>query len=93
MKRNPVNLNRFPGYYRQDFLQKQREKLNLKIEQVSEGSGVKLDSTRRVFLGEATSKQVYPIAEFLNLDWSMLHDLTLPESDFHRAVKNGRAKR
>jgi hypothetical protein len=78
MKRNSGKQNRFPGLYRHDKLENQRIEAGLTIKEVSAKSGVKLDSTRRVFLGEAHQKQVWPIANLLNVDWSELHDLTLP---------------
>lgn len=74
---------------------KRREQLGLSIKEVHRLSGVPFDSTRRVFLGEASSKQVFPVAQFLKMDWSRLHDLdpNKKESDFRLAVLNGRAAR
>lgn len=94
MRRNHGNQNRFPGLYRNDVLEKCRRQADLTIKEVSLLTGVKLDSTRRVFLGEAHQKQVRPIADFFKVDWSLLHDLSLPLSkfEFDRAVLNTSSK-
>lgn len=91
MKRNPDIKLRFPAYFRHDWMNKRREQLGLSVPDVSRLSGVTLDSTRRVFTGEATSKQVFPIAQFLKMDWKMIHDLnlSLTAEQFHRAVLTG----
>lgn len=75
MKRNSGNQNRFPGYYRHDLLEFLRITQGLSLRDVAEGSGVKLDSARRVFLGEAHQKQVWPVAQFFKVQWKALHDL------------------
>jgi len=89
MKRNSDLAKRFPAYYRHDLLNKRREQLGLSVREVWQQSGVKENSTRRVFLGEASNKHVFPIALFLSMDWKMIHDFDLPEDQFRRAVLNG----
>ena len=85
MKRNHGISNRYPGYYNHELLNHYRLKAGLTVKDVSIKSGVKLDSTRRVFLGEAHQKQVWPIANYFKIDWSLLHDLSLQPNEFHRA--------
>jgi hypothetical protein len=46
---------------------------------------------QKIFKGKANNTTVYPIAKVLGVDWSMLHKLDLPESEFHLAVRNGMA--
>lgn len=93
MKRNIALAKRYPAYYRHDLLNQRREQLGLTVRQVWQLSGVKENSTRRVFKGTATSKQVYPIAEFMNMKWKAVHDFDIPDnlspSEFRRVVLNG----
>jgi hypothetical protein len=90
MNRNSGIQIRYPGFYRQDKLQEARVTADLTLEEVSRRSGVTLDSTRRVFLGTAHQKQVWPIAQLLKVDWSELHDLDPPrQSKIDRPVLNG----
>lgn len=70
---------------------KRREELGLSLNEVSRQTGVPLESTCRVFLGQASNKLVWPIAQFLKMDWAMLHDFKL--EDFRLAVVNGGSKR
>lgn len=55
-------------------------------------TGEKFETVRKVFMGKATSKKAYPVSQALGLDWSMVHNLELKESEFHLAVRNGRSK-
>lgn len=50
-------------------------------------------SLRRVLNGQAAgSKTVWPVSDYLGLNWSMVHDLYLKKSEFHLAVRNGASK-
>ena len=75
MKRDSGIQNRYPGYYNHLKLEKARVASGLSLREIAVKSGVKLDSTRRVFLGEAHQKQVWPIAQLLKVNWSELHDI------------------
>ena len=75
MKRNSGITNRYPGYYNHHLLEEKRVESGLSLREIAIQSGVKLDSTRRVFLGEAHQKQVWPIARLLKIEWSELHDI------------------
>lgn len=94
MKRNIALAKRYPAYYRHDLMNQRREQLNLTVRQVWQlCPGVKENSTRRVFKGTASSKQVYPIAEFMGMKWKAVHDFDIPDDltpvGFRRAVLNG----
>jgi len=75
MKRNSGIQNQYPGYYNHRLLEEKRVESGLSLREIASKSGVKLDSTRRVFLGEAHQKQVWPIAHLLKVSWSQLHDI------------------
>jgi len=92
MTRNSKLRTRFPAYYRHDWMNERRKELGLSIRQVWLLSPVKEQSTRAVFRGVATSKQVFPIAKVLDMDWKMLHDLEPPTSEFRLAVLNGHSR-
>ena len=97
MERNRGNQNRYPGLYRHDELERRRTLAALSIREVSQLTGIKIDSVRRVFLGEAHQKQVKPIADFFRVSWSQLHDLSLnpkefDRDEFDRAFLNGNSK-
>jgi hypothetical protein len=97
MRRNHGNESRYPGLYRHDELERRRIEAGLSIKEVSRLTGVKVDSARRVFLGEAHQKQVKPIADYFEVDWSQLHDFNLNPKQFDRrkfdrAVLNGNSK-
>lgn len=71
-------------------MDERRKELDLSVRQVwLRCPGAKEQSTRAVFRGTATSKQAFPISQFLGMDWMQLHDLQPPTSEFHRAVLNG----
>lgn len=97
MRRNHGKIIRFPGLYRHDELEHRRNLAGLSIKEVSLRTGVKVDSARRVFLGEAHQKQVKPISDFFKIKWSQLHDEDLDSDqfdrlDFDRAFLNGNSK-
>lgn len=41
-----------------------------------------------VFKGQAKYQSVRAVADLLGLDWALVHDLTLPESHYHLAVRH-----
>lgn len=92
MKRNIALAKRYPAFYRHDLMNERRKELGLSVRQVWQQSGMKENSTRRVFQGTATSKQAYPVAQFLNMNWKELHDFSTPKSEFRRAVLNGHSR-
>jgi hypothetical protein len=74
-------------------MDKRRIELGLSLNEISRQTKIPLESTCRVFVGRATSKKVWPIANFLKMDWPQLHNLELSETDFCLAVRGGSPER
>jgi hypothetical protein len=92
MKRNHGTRNRYPGYYRVDKLRRALDGAGFKSPYaLAKHLGLNADTTYRVFKGTASHKQVWPIANYLKVDWRDLHDLNSPveKLGIHRAVLNG----
>lgn len=85
MKRTSAITKRFPALYRHDVLDAERKIKDLSYESIAKELGMRTGTVSAVFKGIATPRKVYPIAQFLGVNWATLHDL---ESDFHLAVLN-----
>lgn len=95
MKRNHGNNFRYHGLYRDDYLREILKRSQFKSAYaLARHLKINADTTYRVFNGKASHKQVWPIAQFFGVDWSLLHDLNLPLSkfEFDRAVLNPDSK-
>lgn len=95
MRRN--SGKRYPKngyYYNVGGLNEAREQAELTVRGIAVRLGLNQDTAIRVFNGTASQKQVWPYALYLNIDWSKLHDLNLPPSEFrfHRAGLNGSSR-
>lgn len=78
-----------PAYYNRHLLIWRRESLGLTSKRMTELMPTNRESLRAVFRGIASYRTVYAVAEFLGLDWAMLHSLTLSENDYPLAVRRG----
>lgn len=93
MRRNFSHSNRFPGYYRQDYLVKLRGKMS--VNEVAREIDMNRETAQRVFRGTATQKQVWRVKQFLKASWTLLHDLDRPITEIlelHRAALNGNSR-
>lgn len=91
MRRNFSHHNRFPGYYRQDYLDALRG--DMSINEVARQAGTNLETTQRVFKGTASQKKAWPVGLYLKADWTLLHELGLSLDEIlslHRAALNGK---
>lgn len=91
MRRNSGKQNRYPDrLYRDDLLRECLDRSDFSSAYaLAKHLNLNTDTTYRVFNGKASHKQVWPIAKFFGVDWSLLHDLTLSSDEFHRAVLTG----
>lgn len=80
---------RFPSLYRQDLLDWQRQRRGWSQRETARRAKINQQTIRKVFKGEATNTKVYRVAKALGLDWCQVHNLALPKSEFHLAVRNG----
>lgn len=88
----PQNSNQdapFPAHYNHHLLNWRKSKLGLTIRRIARLLGLNHRTVNEVFQGRAKQKSVYPVARFMELDWSLVHDLYLPESHYHLAVRGG----
>lgn len=90
MKRNSGKRIRSNGYYNQDLLY-----YALKLRgfaspyALAKAMRQPQDTISRVFNHVASQKKVKPVSDFLGVKWDKLHDLDLPQNQYHRAVLNG----
>lgn len=89
MKRNSGRRYRNNVYYNVPLLNWFRENNDLTVHGTAVKMRMNRDTAIRVFDGRASQKQVWRVARFFKVNWSLLHDLELPPSEFHRAVLNG----
>lgn len=80
---------RFPGFYRHDFMRRQLEDLGWSEREAARRAGVHYFTAQQVLAGKATGKTAYPVCVAMGMDWTVLHDLTLPATEYRRAVLNG----
>lgn len=86
MKLNSALAVRYPAYYNHELLVWRKQRLKLTVRQVAKMVGGYSTTVEKVFQGKATSKMVFPVVQALGLDWALVHDLTLPEIQYHQAV-------
>ena len=78
----------FPGCYNHPLLDWRRRRLNLSTNAIARFIGGSRNNVEAVMRGCASSKKVYPVAQFLGVDWAKLHDLELTEPDYPSALRN-----
>lgn len=86
MERNSVRVELFPAHYNHLIMSARRRELGLSIRAIARLIKCRHNTITEVFRGRASSKKVYPVAQVLGMDWAMIHDLSLSESDYRRAV-------
>lgn len=80
--------------YRHDLLQFRMKDLGLSDLELAKLLHLDPFSLRRVLNGQAAgSKTLWPVSDYLDLDWAKVHDLELKKSEFHLAVRNGGSER
>ncbi len=84
-------MKRYPSLYRHDLLDFARRQRGWSQRTTATKAGACLGTINKIFKGKANNAKVYPIAHILGVDWSQLHNLELSESEFHLAVRNGKA--
>ena len=67
--------------------------MGLSIQKMAKATKQPYETVRKVLQGKSTNKSVYPVANFLGLDWMMVHNLELPSIDFRSAVRDGDSER
>lgn len=90
MEQNSNPDRHYSAYYNHHLLAWRRDRMGLSNRKIAELLPANRQSVGAVFRGLASYKTLYPVAEFLDLDWAMLHSLTLSEPDYPLAVRTGR---
>ena len=82
-----VHNELFPAHYNHHLLDWRRVQRGHSIRGIARLLGYNRSVMVKVFQGRATNKTVYPVAQFLGLDWAKVHDLTLVELDYPHCVQ------
>lgn len=86
MRRNSSRRNRKNSYYNVALLRDELEKVGLTVHGIAIRLRMNRDTVRLVFKGTGTYKHVWPIADFLGIEWAKLHDLPPKQNGFDRAA-------
>lgn len=85
-------FTQWPALYNHRLLSWRKRELGLTNVLLAKLTGFSRDTIREVFAGTASSKSVFPVTRVLGLDWAIVHDLALPEEQFHLAIRNGQLR-